>query len=369
MTIINGDERIAAHEVRIQNDSLQVRLPLYDSEFRGRFTSDTTLQGRWYNHLRGPDYVLPFHAVAGNQHRFPHTLPPIVDISGEWKTLFIGDTCCAATPAIGIFHQDEGRITGTFATETGDYRFLEGTVSGDSLKLSSFNGNQANLFRAVWRNDSLFGSFHSGSHWKDSWVATRDPGFKLRDYDSLTFLKEGYSMIDFRFPNIDGGTVSPRDPDHQGQVLIVQIMGSWCPNCADESQLLEQVHRRYHREGLRILSVAFERYPTEERALNGLKRFREHLGLTYPIAYAGESKKANTSAQLPFLDHVMSFPTTIIIGRDGKVRRIHTGFYGPGTGEYYTAYSRDLDRYVRTLLAEPVLDPVMVSGPPQAHRP
>ncbi|HEY0979019.1 MAG TPA: TlpA disulfide reductase family protein [Flavobacteriales bacterium] len=348
----NGEERIPVREISLEQDSITLRMPLFDSEFKGRILNDSTLIGQWYNFLKGPDYRIPFMAYAGAESRFPQGVPPRRELSGEWKTYFHGDSCCEKTPAIGIFQQTGGGLLGTFATETGDYRFLEGAVQGDSLFLSSFNGNQANLFRGVWRNDSLFGTYYAGNHWKEQWVASKDPAFRLRDEDSLTFLKEGYDMVDFRFPNIDGGAVSPSDARHRGKVMMVQIMGSWCPNCADEAVLLEQMQRKYHGQGLDVIAVAFERYPTEERAVAGLKRFRDHLDLTYPIAYAGEAKKGSTSAKLPFLDQVKSFPTCIFIGRDGKVRRIHTGFYGPGTGSYYQAYSRELDRYINELLHE-----------------
>lgn len=348
----NGQEHIPIREITVGTDSITLRMPLFDSEFKGRIINDSTFSGKWHNHLKGPDYVIPFTAHAGTHDRFPGSTSRTT-LQGEWKTYFHGDSCCDPTGAIGIFEQHGDHLTGTFATETGDYRFLEGAVHGDSLFLSSFNGNQANLFHAVLRNDSLFGTYYAGTHWKEKWVATHDPDFRLRDDDSLTFLKEGYDMVDFRFPNIDGGEVSPLDRRHKGKVLMVQIMGSWCPNCADEAVLLEQMQRKYHGEGLDVIGVAFERYPTEERALAGLKRFRDHLELTYPIAYAGEAKKGAANAKLPFLDNMMSFPTCIFIGRDGKVRRIHTGFYGPGTGSYYEAYTRELDRYINELLKEP----------------
>jgi len=49
---------------------------------------------------------------------------------------------------------------------------------------------------------------------------------------------------------------------------------------------------------------------------------------------------------------VMSYPTCIMIDRNGKVRRIRTGIYGPSTGEHYTKYKRSLEGFVEELLAE-----------------
>jgi peroxiredoxin len=225
-------------------------------------------------------------------------------------------------------------------------------VSADSLHLSSFNGTQAFLFTAAVRNDSLIGRFWSGIHHQEPWVATPNPAFALRDEDSLTFLQEGYAMVDFHFPGVDGGQLSPRSAEHRNKVVLVQILGSWCPNCADETQLLNDLYARHHAEGLDILGVAFERHTDPSKAMAGLKRFRKKLGVRYPMAYAGTADK-QACDKLPFLDHLMGYPTCIFIGRDGVVRRIHTGFYGPGTGEErYAAYQRDIERFIVALLAE-----------------
>ena len=91
--------------------------------------------------------------------------------------------------------------------------------------LSCFDGSHAFLFKARMAGDSLVGSFWSGVHWQEPWVAVRDPGFHLRDPDSLTFLKE-----DTTRSNPDSGP--PWDisqgPRYMGKVLLVQVMGSWC---------------------------------------------------------------------------------------------------------------------------------------------
>jgi hypothetical protein len=52
------------------------------------------------------------------------------------------------------------------------------------------------------------------------------------------------------------------------------------------------------------------------------------------------------------LNHVISFPTTIIIDKKGKVRNIHTGFSGPATGDYYLDYITEFNHLIDELLAE-----------------
>ncbi len=352
ITVENGSENIVVDDVELFGDSIALRMPLFDSEFKGHKESDGRITGYWFNYLKGPDHKVPFVALAGEFPRFPVASPARIDPSGTWEVHFSPNTE-DSYPAIGLFErQSDGSVTGTFLTETGDYRFLEGSVSGDSLRLSCFDGSHAFLFTALGTGDSLKGDFRSGNHWIEPWVAVRNPEFALRDPDSLTFLREGCDMVDFQFPNIDGGMVSPNDAAFKGSVRVVQIMGSWCPNCVDETRLLNEIYGKHHADGLQVISVAFERYQDTVRAMEGLRRFRDVLQVRYPILYGGMAGKGEAAERLPFLNHVMSYPTLIIIDHLGSVRRIRTGIYGPSTGSHYEHHKRSLEVFIQGLLAE-----------------
>lgn len=352
VVIHNADESIIVDEVAFEQDRFVWKLPYFDTEFTGSIVNDSTLVGQWHNYYKGANYAIAFSAKAGAMSRFERT-GTTATLGNQWETHF---GTAQEEDAIGLFHQNGDRVTGTFATETGDYRYLDGTLRGDSLFLSTFDGSHAFLFKALLKNDTLYGRFWSGIHYQDPWIAVRNPSFKLRNADSLTFLKEGYDMVDLSFPSIDGGVVASKAPENKGKVLLVQIMGSWCPNCVDESRLLQELYKKHHANGLNVISLAFERDPNAENAISGLKRFRDGLELEFPVALVGYANKDSTSVALPFLSSVMSYPTCIFIGRDGMVRRIHTGFYGPGTGaERYAAYKRDIELFVTDLLNEPAI--------------
>ena len=355
--IHNASESIRVKDIEVYGDSFVMRMPLFDSEFRGLIQSDSLITGDWHNHLKGPDHRIPFVARAGQAHRFLGPSSGSGRFAGTWETHFSPGTD-EGYNAIGIFEQGpEGSATGTFVTETGDYRFLEGAVHGDTLQLSCFDGSHAFLFHAELRGDSILGRFRSGIHWKEPWIGVRNPNYQLRNPDSLTFLKEGYDMADFSFPDLDGRVVSPHDPRFKNKVLMLQVMGSWCPNCVDETILLKNLHEEYADQGLDVIAIAFEKYAEERQAVEALKRFRATLGIPYPIVYAGMASKEQAAAKLPFLDHVMSYPTCIFVDRSGKVRRIRTGFYGPSTGKHFEAYKRNLHHFVEQLLSEPVPEP------------
>jgi len=355
MHVHNGEEDIAVRDVVLHHDTLSVRMPLFDSEFRGIVQNDSTVAGYWHNYLKGPEYRIPFTAHAGVRARFPGGGNDRTSVAGTWEAHFdLGSP--DAYNAIGIFEQHEqGRTTGTFVTETGDYRYLEGVVHNDSLELSCFDGSHAFLFAAAIHGDSLTGRFWSGTHWQEPWVAVRNANYQLRNADSLTFLREGYDMVDFSFPDLAGNMVSPGNDRFKGRLLMIQVMGSWCPNCVDEARLLNEMYAKYNDRGLEVVAVAFEKHDDPTRAISALEHFRDALGVKFPLLYGGLASKEVAAEKLPFLDHVMSYPTCVFVDRNGTVRRIRTGFYGPGTGEHYANYKRNLESFIEKLLAEEVI--------------
>ena len=89
-------------------------------------------------------------------------------------------------------------------TETGDYRFLEGTVQENKFWLSVFDGAHAFLFEGKILNDNeLTGTFRSGKHYTTTWAAKRNADATLTSPDSLTYLLPGYDAVAFSFENPD----------------------------------------------------------------------------------------------------------------------------------------------------------------------
>ena len=106
--------------------------------------------------------------------------------------------------------------------------------------------------------------------------------------------------------------------------------------------------------GVEIIGLAFERKDDFAYASTRVKRMQSKMGIAYPIVIAGTDKKESTAAALPMLSGVRAFPTTIFVGKDGKVKKIHTGFTGPGTGTYYDEFKEDFNETVNDLLNEDV---------------
>ena len=174
----------------------------------------------------------------------------------------------------------------------------------------------------------------------------------LPDPTTLTFLKPGYSSLDFSFKNTQGKTISLKDPAYRGKVVLVQIMGSWCPNCMDESRFLAPYYQKNKKRGLEIIGLAYEKSTDPSFAYPKLDRMKERFGIQYEVLLAGTNDKSVAAASLPALEKVLSFPTLIVIDKKGMVREIHTGFSGPGTGVYYDKFKSDFTRLMDQLLAE-----------------
>lgn len=347
---VNGEERIRADVFDVKGDSLFIQMPIFNTALIGKLT-DESIEGTYFDYSRKDDYQIPFSAVKNVESRFKTPQPASVNTSGKWKVEF-SPTTDNAYMAIGEFQQDGNKATGTFLTTTGDYRYLDGNVSSDSLFLSCFDGSHVFLFKAKIFGDSIRGNFWSGTHWQENWIGVRDENFELPDADELTFLKPGFESLAFSFPNMQGETVSLSDERFKDKVVIVQLMGSWCPNCMDETAYLVQLHQKFHQQGLEIISLAFEKSDNTETNLRSLSRLKDHFEIPYEILLAGKASKKEAAKKLPMLNHVLSFPTTIFIDRKGNVRRVHTGFSGPGTGEYYKEFVEETDGFVAQLLVE-----------------
>ncbi|MDB9755893.1 TlpA family protein disulfide reductase [Winogradskyella sp.] len=351
LKIYNADEVIDVDEITYRNDSVFIKTPVFEGFIAATFKGDN-LSGHFIK--AGLDRVVPFLAEFENSNRFVVKNKAEKDITGTWETVFSKGVEGDEYSAKGIFKQDGTKVTGTFTTTTGDYRYLEGVMDGDQLKLSTFDGAHAFLFTAKVTDSTLEGQFYSGNHWKEPFVAKRNATYQLPSANDLTFLKEGYDSLEFSFPDENGNIVSLNDDRFKNKVVIVQIMGTWCPNCLDESKYYTKFYDAQKDQDIEIVALAFEYAKTEAKAFSGIARLRNRLNINYPILLAqyGTDNKVKAQEKLPMLNHVLSYPTSIFIDKTGKVRKIHTGFNGPATGEKYIEFKSEFEAFTSMLLSE-----------------
>lgn len=350
LDLFNASETITVDEITTQGDSIIIKVPAFNGRIVAAFTPNS-ITGTFM--IETMERNIPFSAVFGSPERFKNSESPELNISGIWATEF-SPKMENSYMGKGIFTQKEGKVSGTFRTPTGDYRFLEGVLDKDSLKLSAFDGAHAFLFLAKATDSSLNGMFYSGNHFKEPFRAVRNEGFELPSPDSLTYIKEGYDYFDFSFTNTKGEMVSLSDKEFKNKVVLVQLMGTWCPNCLDETRFLVDYTKKNNHKDVQVVGLAFEYAKTEESAIEGIERLVDRVGVNYPILLAqyGTSDKEQAQQKLPMLNQVIAYPTTIFIDKTGAVRKIQTGFNGPATGDTYMEFETEFNDYVKKLLEE-----------------
>ncbi|NQX76113.1 TlpA disulfide reductase family protein [Gilvibacter sp.] len=349
--IRNADERITITNISIQGDTVTLAHPVFAGVFEG-VLSDDMIKGDFV--IANMERSIPFEMVFGDGERFKETNTATADVSGTWEITFIEDDW-STYPAQGVFEQNDNSVTGTIRTETGDYRYLEGVVDGSDLKLSTFDGAHSFLFTAKVTDSTLkAGTFYSGNHYKAGFNGKLNPQYELTDPDSLTFLKPGYDRFNFAFPDAAGKTWTLDDPQFKDKVVVVQLMGTWCPNCLDETEYFADYISRNPNSEVEFIALAIDFSKTPEPAFKAIDRLKSRFDLKYPIVLAqyGTDSKSEASDKLPMLNAVLSYPTTIVVDKKGEVRKIHTGFNGPATGAKYTEFVTSFEAFLDDLIAE-----------------
>lgn len=354
LIIHNGEERIQVDEIKITGDSVNFKMPVFDTEFRTKRVGDN-LEGVWINHYKTSKNILSFKAEYNQAKRFLFEAgKPEPVFEGKWEVDFSPGTK-DASKAIGLFHHLEQTdfVTGTFLTETGDYRFLEGMKNGNKLYLSCFDGSHAFLFTAEFSENKLInGKFYSGASWQENWIGQRNNDFQLANPEDIALVKDKNAAFNFSFPALSGNLISLNDKQYQNKPVIIQVMGSWCPNCMDESAYYAELYKQYKNQGLEIIALAFEKTTDLEKSKQLLNRLQKRFGINYQILITQQTGKDKAQEVLPMLNKITAFPTTLFLNKQHQVIKVHTGFSGPATGNEYILFKNSTEALINKLLQE-----------------
>lgn len=339
-----GDCRPFSH-IRQEGDSLVFELADYAAAITALARGDSLVG--WYRNVgrRGPR-TIPFRAARG---QWPAVRAP-ARLLGDWDAFFQGTV--EATPRVLRFVNGRRGLEGTVISNSGDYGRFWGGVVGDSFAIAHFDGSFVYLLAGRQTGDTLRGTFHAGLRSQTPFVAVRSSGRPHLTPPTEVVRADPSGALQFSFPDLDGNPVSSADPRFQGKVVLVDIFGTWCPTCHDAAPALVQLYRDYHARGLEVVGLAFEAIGDTAIDAPLVRRYRDKFGIPFPLLLAGVSDQDAVSAALPQLHGAIAFPTTVFLGRDGRVRRIHAGFYGPATGSQHQAVVREFRREVERLLGE-----------------
>lgn len=353
--VINGDERVPASSVGLGEGRVRIGFAHYDAQIDAAIDPrGDRMQGVWTRTTRSAEPArLVFHAVQGDAPRFaPLPLGGASrrdDFAGRWSCAFASES----DPAIGLFEArgDDG-ITGTFLTPTGDKRFLEGRVDGAELRVSGFDGGQALLVHARLLEDGTMAGeiwYRDAAH--DTFTARRDDDARLPDPFSVTQWVDGVPLDRVEVRDLSGRTRTLADPEFAGAARVIEVFGTWCPNCGDSAALLAELDATYRDRGLSIVGIAFEISDDFPRSVRQVSAFRDRYGLGFPLLIGGVAGGDNVRDALPFLSAVRAYPTTIFLDADGRIHAVHAGFAGPATGDAHRETRALFTQHIETLLS------------------
>jgi thiol-disulfide isomerase/thioredoxin len=359
--VLNGPERTPFTSAKFDNGELALRFEQYDGTLSAKLENGK-LVGEYSRPYAKGIVRYPFTAmrhVAATRAIGNSSLTPLW--SGAWLYKLIDHDGKTAETGTAEFRSTTNGVTGVLIPVSGDTGLLAGSELGS---LSRFDGIHVMLLKfdapqsEVEAFGSLKGTFESGKTGRYTFTATRKETAKKEDQPedpfALTKVKDSNEPFQFAAPDPrTGKTVSASDPEFKNKVIIVDIMGTWCPNCHDEEPLLVDLYNRYHKDGLEVVGLAYEYTDDAARNARQIEIFLKKYNVPYPILIAGTTDDGQVQKTLPQLVNFGAFPTTIFIGRDGRVSKIHAGYTGPATGERFPAVQKELDEIVRDLVKTP----------------
>ena len=346
--VVKNSSEIVEFSIKYSRDSIFINSKVFEGYIKGVLTDDK-IDGVFV--IESLDRVVPFNSYESTK-RFDIDFEENKKlITNRWKFTFSPDKDNESS-SIGLFNSiGQNEIGATFRTNTGDYGFMHGGYKAGNIVLSTFNGSRAYLLEAELSNDSVKGVLYAGNHSKTIIEGVLDNDFELADEYSLTSMKNNSQKFDFSFENTVGKLISIDDDFYNGKSMVIQFMGSWCPNCLDESKFYVDYIKENDLKDIEFVALAFEYAKTKGRALKSILKLKNELKINYPILLVqyGSSDKEKALEKFPMLNNIISYPTTIFLDRNKEVIKIHTGFNGPATGEKYLEFVKEFDKTIKSM--------------------
>ena len=344
--VVQNSSETVDFSIVYSKDSIFIKSKVFEGFIKG-VLDDNKINGVFV--IESLDRSVPFTSYMSN-NRFNIDFDDNKKLTlNRWKFVF-NPNMDNSSFSVGIFNSiGQNEISATFRTTTGDYGYIHGGYKKNKIVLSTFNGSRAYLFEAEINNDTVEGVMYAGNHSKTIVKGVLDNDFELSNEYSLTSIKDRNQKFDFSFENTTGKLISIDDKFYDGKSMVIQLMGSWCSNCLDESKFYVDYINKNELNDIEFVALAFEYAKTKDNALNSILKLKKQLGINYPILLAqyGSSDKVRALEKFPMLNNIISYPTTIFLDKNKDVIKIHTGFNGPATGEKYTEFINEFNSTIK----------------------
>jgi thiol-disulfide isomerase/thioredoxin len=327
----------------VGKESIVIPLQTYEMTLEMEMPKDGRMIGFLIRNNKNPKVQTPVVAIFGVKERFPEIKSkPQIDLNGKWA-INLTDSEEQKSVGVIVFRQKGTKLNGSILTPTGDYRYMEGFVSSAEFEAASFDGVNNYLVRGRVTEGKLEARILNASITKIEGV--KDPKAQLPDPYAQTQLE----TMEFAFPDLQGRYVSLKTKKFVNKPVIVQFFGSWCPNCMDEMNYLIPWYKQNHKRGVEIIALAFERSNDHAEAKNQLLKVQKKMKVPYTLLIAGSTSEEKPMEKIKSLKNFISFPTTVFLNRKHQVVKVHAGFTGPSTGEFYEKWKKEFNATVNGL--------------------
>jgi thiol-disulfide isomerase/thioredoxin len=345
----NGDEKVnPSTQGSFRDGLLDLKFASYATELKATFNNGI-LTGSFQG---GPGSSYPFEAKRHNASLTPaaNSTAPVID--GRWEIQVKSPKGESAWHF--IVKQSGSSVSAAILRVDGDTGTLSGSYRDGKFVLSHFTGERPFYVEVTPRADGTLQLAVSSFHDTQTLIALRPEAARAQglappdDPTQHTKLKDPNEPLHFSFPDLQGQIVSDHDPRFRGKVVLVNITGSWCPNCHDEAPFLEALYEKYHDQGLEIVALDFEQ-SEQLKDPSRLRAFIQRYGIKYTYLVAGEPSQLNE--KIPQAENLNTWPTTFFVGRDGLVHEIHTGFTSRASGSFDSDLKGQIDSDVARLIS------------------
>ncbi len=353
-TLYNGDETETTTSATVANGTIVLDFEHYltritaspkDGGLQG------TLQGRFERDKYIADY--PFEAKPYTPVDLSSVQAPSID--GVWEIPYESQKGERAWRL--IVQQKGAQASAAILRVDGDTGALTGSYQNGKFVLSHFDGSRPLVLEVTPKPDGTLELRAKGAYTTDKILTAYRPADarakglpEPADFVKHTTVKDPNERFTFSFPDVNGKIVSNEDPRFKGKVVLAIVTGTWCPNCHDEAQYLVQLYKKYHDKGLEIVALDFEE-PEQQDTLDREKAFVKQYHVPYTYLIAGAPNEM--WEKVPQAVNLNTWPATLFIGRDGRVKLIHSGFAAPASGVYHAQLQDEFTSTIEKLLAEP----------------